>query len=214
MVTRRHVGGVVLVALMLSSGCVGFIAGQEPLTFTADAATVAGSAAQDAGYESNGTRTQTIEREVTVAGQTRTVVAENKVSTYEKRVSVPLLGDAKVGVFSVIATPAVEVAGRTFNPVGDYSNDRLVNLVASRYDGVSDVQRVSDRTVTTLGAETTVTKYDAKARFQGRQIDVFVHVTKVRSGDDFVVAVGLYPQRLDREEENILSMVRALEHPA
>jgi hypothetical protein len=214
MLTKRFVASVSLAILVLTSGCIGFLAGNEELSFEADAAATDESAASSAGYELNGTRSQTIERDFTVAGETRTVEAVNKITTYEKTLEIPLLGEAKLGVFTVVSSPAVEVAGETFNPIGDYSNDQLVRLVAGKYGGLSGVERVSERQVTTLGTETTVTKYSATATFQGQQdVDVFVHVTKVRDGEDYIVALGIYPQRID-DAEAIISMIRALEHPA
>jgi hypothetical protein len=116
-------------------------------------------------------------------------------------------------VFSVVSTPAVEIAGQTFNPIGDYSNDELVRLVTDRFGSLSNVERVSSRQVLVRGTETTVTKYAATTTVQGREIDVFVHVTRVRDGDDFLVGVGVYPQALDQESE-ILTLFRAIEHPA
>jgi hypothetical protein len=154
-----------------------------------------------------------VEREFSAAGGTRTVEAANKVTTYEETIDIPLLGSAKLGIFTVVSSPAVEIGGETFNPIGDYSNDRLVRFIASSYDGLDGVERVSQRQITVLGTETTVTKYSATAPFQGEDVDVLVHVTKVRDGEDFV-AFGIYPQRLDGEEENVISMTRAAEHPA
>ena len=214
MMERRHVAGVALAILVLSSGCIGFLAGNEELTFEADPAVTADSAASSADYEFNGTRTQTVEREFTVAGQTRTVEAANEISTYEKTVDIPLFGSAKLGVFTLVSSPAVEVGGETFNPIGDYSNDQLVRLVANRYEGLNDVEQVSRQEVSMLGTETTVTKYSATASFQGEDVDVFVHVTKVRHEEDYVVALGVYPQRLDGEASNVISMTRAADHPA
>jgi hypothetical protein len=116
-------------------------------------------------------------------------------------------------VFSVVSTPAVEIAGQTFNPVGDYSNDRLVQTITDRFGTLSNVDRVSERRIVVSGTETTVTKYAATTTVEGREIDVFVHVTKVRDGEDFLVGVGVYPQQLDQESE-VLTLMRAIEHPA
>ena len=214
MVQRRHVAVLLLAVLTASSGCVGFVTGQSALTFSADQAKTSPEAAESAGYQLNDTRTQTIEREIEVAGTTRKVKAENQLAIYEKSVTIPMLGSAKLGVFAVVSTPAAEVAGRTFNPIGDYSNDRLVRLFAGNYGGMSDVEHVSNRTIRTLGTETTVSTYAATATFQGREVDVTVVATKLRHGDDFVVALGIFPQRMDGETENVLEMMRALDHPA
>lgn len=204
---------LVLALLLATSGCLGFVTGQEPLRLEAEAATVDDAAAEQAGYEFNGTRSMTVNRTVEAAGQSREVQATNEISTYEKAVKIPVVGTAKLGVFSLISTPAAEIAGRTLNPIGDYDNDRLVRMVESRYDGLSNVQRVSSRSITVLGSDTEVTKYSAKASIAGQRVDVFVHVTKVRRGDDFVVALGVYPQRLSGEEGRILDLMRAADHP-
>ncbi|SFG80117.1 hypothetical protein SAMN04488063_2991 [Halopelagius inordinatus] len=214
MKSRRTIAAFLAVAVLVStSGCVGVLTGEDPLTFSADAAAVEESVASNAGYESNGTRTMDVNRTFEVAGQERTVVAENRVTTYEKSMDLVVF-EAKLGVFTVISTPAVEVAGQTMNPIGDYSNARLVELMQNRYSGLSDVRQVSSQTITVQGTETEVTKFAGKANVDGREIDVYVHVTKYRDGEDFVVATGIYPQQLDGEEQNVISMMRAIQHPA
>lgn len=211
---RRGAAVVAVVLLMVTSGCIGFLTGSEPLRFSAEPAAVSGSAAEDAGYEYNGTRELTVNRSFDVGGQERRVVATNRIADYTKSVDLGPLGEAEVGVFNVVTTPAVAVAGQTLNPIGSYSNVRLVEFVQQQYSGLGDIQRVSERNLTIQGTETTVTKFSATATVEGREVDVFVHVTKYRSGDDFVVAVGVYPQQLERtEESNVLSMLRAIDHP-
>ncbi|WP_101297231.1 DUF6517 family protein [Halegenticoccus soli] len=212
MYTRRRVAAGALAALALGGGCLGFVTGREPLTFAAEPAKTAQSVASDAGYELTDAKSQTIEREFSAAGQSRRVEVTNEIATYEKRLSLPILGGAKLGVFAVIASPPVEVLGQTFNPIDDYDNDRLVNLLASNYEGISDPREVGSRSITVLGDEMTMTKYEAKATFKGRQIDVYVHVAKARDGD-FVVPMAVYPRRFD-EEANVVAMAEAIEHPA
>jgi hypothetical protein len=204
----RRLALLALSALLLTSGCLGSLSG-GPTTFEATPAGVDDAAAADTGFEKNGTREHVATREF----GPETVRVISKVTTYEKSLTIPLLGSARLGVFSVVSTPAVEIAGRTFNPVGEYSNDRLVQFVTDRFGSLSDVERVSSRQVLVSGTETTVTKYAATTTVQGQEIDVFLHVTKVRDGEDFLVGVGVYPQALDQEEE-ILTLLRAVEHPA
>jgi hypothetical protein len=67
--------------------------------------------------------------------------------------------------------------------------------------------------VLVVGTETTVTKYAATTTVRGQQVPVHVHVTKVRSDDDFLVGVGVYPRAVDQETQ-ILTLLRAIEHPA
>ena len=205
---------IALVLLVLTSGCIGFLTGEDALQFDAQPARTDESVASDAGYQLNDTRTITTNRTLEAAGQQRTVTVTNRVATYEKSLSLGPLGDAKLGVFAVLSSPAVEVAGETLNPIGDYDNDRLVGLLASNYGGLSDIEQVSNRSIQMLGSDATVTKYAATATFSGRQVDVYIHVTKVRHESDFVVAMGIYPQVLSGEESNVLEMIRAVEHPA
>ena len=211
---RRGVAVVAVALLMVTSGCIGFLTGSESLRFSAEPAAVSGAAAEEAGYEYNGTRDLTVNRSFDVGGQERRVVATNRIADYTKSIELGPLGEAEVGVFNVVTTPAVEVAGQTLNPIGSYSNARLVEFVQQEYSGLGDIQRVSERNITVQGTETTVTKFSATATIEGQEVDVFVHVTKYRNGDDFVVAVGVYPQRLEgQEESNILSLMRVIDHP-
>jgi hypothetical protein len=205
---------VAVAGLLATSGCICFLTGEEPLEFSAEPATVSDAAASDAGYEYNGTRALEVDRTFEIGDQERRVIATNRISDYTKSVDLGPLGEAEVGVFNVVTTPAVEIADRTLNPIGSYSNARLVELVQRQYSGLGNVEQVSERNVTVQATETTVTKFSATATIEGREIDVFVHVTKYRSGDDFVVAIGVYPQQLDgQEESNVLSMMRSIDHP-
>ncbi|MDS0298993.1 DUF6517 family protein [Halogeometricum sp. S1BR25-6] len=214
MTSKRVVAAVLAVAMLTTtSGCIGFLTGDEALSFAAEPAVVDESAADSAGYSTDGPRVLSVNRTVSAAGQERQVVAENQVTTYRKTLDLGIF-EADLGVFTVVSTPAVEIAGQTLNPIGEFSNRRLVSLVQDQYQGLNDVQEVSSQTITVQGRQTEVTKYSGTATVQGQEVDVYVHVTKYRDGDDFVVAIGVYPQRLDGEEANVLSMMRAIEHPA
>ncbi len=213
--SRHRLVVAALAVLVLTSGCLGVLTGQEALTVEAEPAVVDDAAASSTGYVYNGTESVQVNRTLEVAGQSRTVSVVNRVSTYEKSLDFGPLGEARLGMFAAVSTPAVEIAGETLNPIGDYDNDRLVELVAGKYEGLENVEQVSSRQVTTLGQETTVTKYSATAPTAfDRRIDVFVHVTKVRHEGDFVVAIGVYPQVLRGEEDDVLELIRAVEHPA
>jgi hypothetical protein len=203
---------IALTVLVLTSGCLGVLS-SGPTTFEAAPADVDSAAASQTGFEKNGTRDSTVTREIGPDGASQTVEVVSKVTTYEKSLDIPLLGSMRLGVFSVVSTPAVEIGGQTFNPIADYSNAQLVDLVTDRFGTLSNVERVSSRQLQIQGTETTVTKYAATTTVEGQEIDVFVHVTKVRDGDDFLVGVGVYPQQLDQESE-ILTLLRSIEHPA
>jgi hypothetical protein len=57
-----------------------------------------------------------------------------------------------------------------------------------------------------------VTKFDGEASIGGSSVDVYVHVTKVKHDGDFVVAIAIYPQALDGEQETVDELLAGLEH--
>lgn len=211
---RQLLGGTGLALAAATAGCLGFVTGQESLSFAADPAVASEDTASETGYETEGPKERTESREFTVAGQTRRVEVTNQVTTYEKVVEAPILGEARLGVFAAVSSPKVEIAGQTLNPIEDYSNERLVELLASQYEGIKEPTRVGERTVETLGGELTFETYEATATVQGQDIDVFLHVGRTAHGDDFVVPVALYPKELEGEERpNVVSLTESLEHP-
>lgn len=214
MSARRYAVVAAVALLAVTSGCLGVITGEEPLSFEADPATTDADVAAERGYEHQGTDTQVVNESVSVAGQTREVQATTYVTTYQKSVSIPLVGEARLGTFSLVSTPAAEVAGKSFNPLANADNDRLVEMIASNYDGIDSSNAVDSRTLTMLGTETNVSKYDGETTVAGQSVDIYIHVTKVRHGDDVVVAAAVYPQQLEGESENVFDLIEAVEHPA
>lgn len=216
MTTRRAVLSVALVGLLLTSGCIGFLTGGEALQFSSDEVAVTESAQQDTSYEQARREPDTITREFTAAGQTREVEVTNHVAEYARSVSLPVFGDQQVARFTVLSTPKVTIAEQgPFNPVGDLNNTELVLQMQEKYEGISNVRPESERTLTVLGNETTVSKFRADATMDtGQSVEVFIHIAKAEHGEDFVVAVGVYPTQVDGEQENIDTLLRNIEHPA
>lgn len=209
----RHGFGVVLFAMLVaSSGCLGILT-DGTATFEASQATVADGTLDETGYELSQQKTQNVSRSFTVAGQDRTVRVVNHLVEYQRNVSLGPLGSAELARFVVFSTPAVEVAGQTLNPVGDWSEKRLVRKLSSQYSGLSDVSHVNNRSVRILGEERTVGKFSGRATvLDDREIDVLIHVTKFPHGDDFVVAIGVHPERLPDEQQRVDSQFRGVEH--
>lgn len=215
MSTRRAVLSVALVGLLLTSGCIGFLTGNEALEFSSDPVAVTDSAQGETDYEQARREPQTVTREFSAAGQTREVEVTNHVAEYSRSVSVPLFGDQQVARFTVLSTPKVTIAEQgPFNPVADMNNTELVLTLQEKYEGISNVQQESDRTVRVLGNQTTVSKFRADATMDnGESVEVFIHITKVEHGDDFLVAVGVYPTQVDGEQENVDTLLRNIDHP-
>ncbi|MFC6724124.1 DUF6517 family protein [Halobium palmae] len=205
MVRRRRLlaGAPAALALGFGGGCLGVLSG-EGASFEAS-----GARTEPAnGFEFEGSRTQELSREV--AG--RSVTISNQVATYQKTIEVPTVGEARLGAFALVTSPAAEVAGRTLNPLGEFSDDRLVEEFASNYGGLDAPTKTGSTTLSMLGSSTGVSEYEATTTYRGTEIDVVVHVTKVKHEGDFVVALGVYPTQVD-ESEAVRSMIESTSHP-
>lgn len=214
MTSRRTVLALGLVALVATTGCIGFITGSEELSFDSEPVAVSDSATGETGYEQLDRGAETVNRTFSVAGQERTVTATNHYAVYGRTVDRPLFGDQAVGQFTAYATPQVEIAGRTLNPVGNLNNRELALRLQQQYTTISNVKLESERTVTVLGNETTVSKFRADSTMQsGQEVEVFMHVTKVKHEGDYVIVVAVHPTQID-EQGRVNTMLRGVEHPA
>ncbi|MFC3476416.1 DUF6517 family protein [Halobacterium litoreum] len=208
---RRVTVAVVFAALVATSGCLGFLSG--PITFSASKATVGDDALQQTEYEEAAVNSSEVTRTFSAAGQSKNVTVTNWVAMYERTVDVPVLGERRAAVFGAFASPEVSVLGQTFNPIKDYSDRELASLAQQQYSGLSIGDSVGTREVGTLNQTADVTKFEGTATLSGGQsVDVYVHVTKVKHDGDFVVAVAIYPQRLDGEQEKVDALLSGLEH--
>lgn len=215
MTTRRGLmAGMAAAGLAATSGCIGFLVGDEPATFAASKATASESGLAETGYEEESVEEMPMTKQFEAGGQTREVKVTNWAAQYHRAVDLGPIGEQEAAVFAVFSTPQVSVLGQTFNPVGRLSNAELVARMQSQYSQLNDVEEVDSRTVTMLGEETELTKFSATTRMGGADVNVFVHVTKVKHEDDHVIAVGVYPKHLDGEEENVLALVKSVEHAA
>lgn len=210
--TRRTMLGGVAAGITATAGCLDVLTGEEPLEFSAEPATVPDSALEETGYELVQTESPTISQEFTVAGQTRTVEVTNQVATYDKSVSLGPLGSVQAALFAVLSTPQVEIAGRTFNPIDEMSNRQLLKQIASQYDGLSVGENVDSEEIEQLGKTTTVEKYEATATVEDREVPIYLLLTRLQHGDDFVVTVGGYPQQLSGEESKQYTLMQTVEH--
>ncbi|MFC6837291.1 DUF6517 family protein [Halomarina ordinaria] len=212
---RRFVAGATgTTALAALAGCLGVITGSEALTFDARPATLPESAREGTGYEEDDVSRMTVTREVSAAGQTREVEANNVLAQYDKGVDLPMIGRLRAAVFTVLSTPKVDVLGRTFNPVADMSTDELVEMVQRRYENVQNVERVDSRTVSLLGEETNAVRYRADATLAEESATAEVHLTvteAVGAGEDFVLCFAGSPTFLD-EQETVTTFIEATEH--
>lgn len=208
----RRLPLAVLALLVVSSGCLGALTGDEPLSFSASEATIDESALADSGYEHQETRELKLNRTFEVGGQSRQVEVTNWVASYAKSVEIPTVGRQQAAAVAVLSTPEVNVLGQTFNPVGQLSDAELVERVVSQQASVENVEQVGSTEITVLGETAEVTKFSATITVDGQQVDGHVHVGKVTHDGDVVVVAGLYPQLLSDEEGTVLELMEAVEH--
>ena len=204
---------LIVLLLVATSGCIGFLSGQEPLAFEAEVATVGANALSETGYEETNRSELAVEETFEVAGQSREVRVTNQVVQYERSVGVAGV-EQRAALFVVVSSPQVRVLDRTFNPIGEMSNRELLGRMQSSYSTISVGERRGSETVSALGTRATVDRFAGTARVAGTESDIFIHVTRIEHDGDFVVAIGAYPQLLPDEGDRVLTLVRNLRHAA
>lgn len=211
---RRTVAAAAVAVLLVTSGCIGFLTGEESLGFESEPVAVTDAALDETGYEEQRRETVGQNRTFSVAGEEREVRVTNHLAEYARSTDV-LFTDQQVSRFTAFSTPEVKIAGQgPFNPVGDISNRELALRLQEQYDTIENVRPESNRTVTALGNETRVSKFRADATLtSGEDVEVFVHVTKFRHEGDYIVAVAVNPTQAD-EESNVDRLIEGLDHPA
>jgi hypothetical protein len=202
--------------LVVSAGCVGVLTGNEPLTVEAGPVSVSSATLDDTGYEEVRSTTQEMTREVSAAGQTREVVVTNQVTEYARTIDIGPLGSGEFARFVVVSTPAVEVLGQTFNPVGEMSNREPAELAQAQYQGLENPETAGERRVSVLGTQATVSRFTADATLQGtgQSVELTLHVTRIRDGGDFIVVIAAHPTLLPGEAERVDTMLGGVQHDA
>ncbi|WP_257299030.1 DUF6517 family protein [Haloarchaeobius sp. FL176] len=214
MASRRLAMVFAVTFLLTGAGCIGFITGEEPLTYSAEQATVADSALGDdgTGYTERSVEQEVIERTSEDLGN-RTVVVENWLARYEKQDE---FIDETVGVFAVVSTHEVDVVGEPQNPIANVSEGEVLTELVGQYEtsygDLSGAERTDTLQATMLGEQTDVAVFTTTTNFAGREVEVNVYVSVVKHGDDYVVAIGGHPTRLPDERDNILDLIESIEH--
>lgn len=207
---RRAVLAGVPTALLMG-GCTDLLSG-ESVRFEAETAIVSESARSDTGYQEKRVEEQKITRNFSQID--KKVVVVNSIAEYSRSISLgPLSGE--LARFTVLASPAVTVGPvGPLNPLDDMSNKELAQTMQQEYSGISSIQKVSSREQSLLGNTVTVTKFSAKAETQGGQtVDIYLHIAKTESADDFIAVVGAHPQDID-EEGRVNRLMEGVVHPA
>ncbi|SFB75952.1 hypothetical protein SAMN05444422_101796 [Halobiforma haloterrestris] len=202
---RTLIKGAGIGCLAALSGCLAAIGMDEHASSPAG---VAADTRAETGYERTGVERLVVEEEVGPDAVSETVTVHNYLTELEKAVEVGPLVDQRAAVFTVLSTPQISLAGRQFNPVEEMSAAELVDLLESNYDDISDITFESEESVTVLGQSTTASRFTADAEFEGTDLEVDLHITEaVRTDDDLIVTIGVYPRELrSREEEHVRTL--------
>jgi hypothetical protein len=204
--------GVVLVLLLASAGCVGFLTGSEPLGFAANATEVDDATLEETDYRLAHSASPNSTQNVTVGGQTRQVVVSSELRRYNRTVALAegIEGDfARVTVFT---SPAATVAGTSVNPIGSLSDERLVRRFVGASSGLANVEFRSNRSVEFLGESRTVSEYAATRSMGGVRTNATIHLATVEHDGDFVTVVAVHPEAVE-ERSRVDALLAGLRHP-
>lgn len=208
---KQKLATISVALLIVLSGCA---ATQGPLTFSSDPATVTQAGLDNTGYELQNQEQYTINRTVEVQNQSKEVKITNHVTAYTRQSSVKgVSGDATTGMFTVLTTPSASFAGQSLNPLSHVSNERLLNEIGSRSQNINNIQKLGTYNTTILNNQAEVTEFSATTTLNGQQVDIKVHIVKTTHNGDLVVAVGLYPEKLENTEEDaIKTLFKNIQH--
>jgi len=222
MTALRSVGaGLAVAALLVTAGCVGFVVGEEPLSYEANNATVPDD--RRGGYEPVREEVVVQNQTINESGVNRTVTVSNYAGVYTKNESINAEGQ-ELASLAVISTPVVDVFERPLNPVGNMTERQLLEFLTeqvndSQYGQVEEFERVpaeevgpETEDVTILGQETDIVVFQSTQEVQGRTVELRVYVTRVHHGDDYVVMLGGHSMLHPAEGYAIVDMMRSVEH--
>ncbi|ELY43889.1 DUF6517 family protein [Natronorubrum sulfidifaciens] len=203
---RTVLGGLGAVGLAALSGCLGVVGMDE---HESSPAGVDESVRSETGYDQTGIDPIDIEEDVGAGPISETIAVTNYLTEHEKAVDMGPLGRQRGAIFMVLTSPKIGAAGQNFNPIEEMDADELVALVEDNYDDISDITREERDEVTILEQSTTRSRFSADATFSGQSLEVDLHVSEaVEAGDDLLVTIGVYPQRVrSMEEANVLDLM-------
>lgn len=213
---RLFIGALAAGGVGTGAGCLGSL-GDDVTTFSAAPARVSEEAAAEVGYEYQGTRKR-IDGE-RVGGED--IEATSYVSMYDRSIELPAerFGDdpIRAGVFGVLTSPQVTVAGEDFNPISELSNRELAERIQEHYDGLEIDRAVGGRAVESLGERFSIQSYEGSATLQHEYVvGVSVDIIDAEHEGQHIVVGAIYPA--DRlltgvpEQARIDTLIRELEH--
>lgn len=208
---RTLLAGTAATGLVGLSGCLSTVLGTVTSLESTPAA-VSQSALESSDYESVGIEEIVTEEDVDVAGQSDVIEVTSYLTEYEKQVGIDAIAEQPTATFSILSTPKIDIAGRTFNPVAEMSPRELVELIADNYDEIENIESDGEETITVLGQSVTKSRFVADASFGGFPLELDIHVTEAVERDaDLLVPIGVYPTQLRSfEAETVRELAEAV----
>lgn len=206
---RTVLTGVSGAILATSAGCLDPLFGSA--TFAATPATVDDGILERTGYDHIDTRQTVEEREFSA----RTVEVTNWIAEYHRGVDLPVIGRIDGAVFAVLATPRVDVLGRSFNPVAEMTDRELAETIQAQYRSLSIGEEISSRSVDTLETTATVTRFTGTAHLlpiDRADLTIELSISRFAHEADFLVAVGIAPSILLNEDNRQRTLLAGLDH--
>ena len=201
--------------LALTAGCLDFVLGRGPLEFQAARVAPTDGALDETGYEEESVDEETIEERVEASGVEREVRASYWVSTYTNAVEYE--GEEReAALFGSVAVPAMEIAGRSFNPLDDLSNRELLEEFLGEVDDGDQIENLDHGesfSLSVLDAVRDIDVFVGETELDGDRIDVDVVVTSFTHEDDMIILLGSYPSALADEGPAIEALIESVEHP-
>ena len=202
---RQILLGTGTIAATALAGCLGTVGLDE---HEATPAGVDPTVRGDTGYEQTNIEEIVIQESVDVISEEVTV--RNYLTEHEKEIEFGPVGSVQAAAFMVLTSPQISIAGRDFNPIAEMPAEELVDLIEADFEGIDNVEQISDGSVTVLDQETDESVFEAEAELEaGVSVDVNIHISEsVETTEDNLVTIGVYPQEVrGQEEDNIGAMM-------
>lgn len=193
---------------LASAGCSGLLGSSESLSFSAEPATIDSASVADAGFELANDEEIVVHRDLEAGGNETNVTITNRVHVYNKEVR-----SANVSFVLVLSTPKIEIGGQPMNPMGTMDTESLLDRAVDHRADVRGVEHDGSWTAPILGENRTVERFHAVARIDDRDVNVTLHLTRIPHGDDYVIAVGVYPREYDGKSD-VRMLFEGIEHSA
>ncbi|MFP8952399.1 DUF6517 family protein [Natrialbaceae archaeon A-arb3/5] len=123
--------------------------------------------------------------------------------------------DVDGSTFVAVSSPAVEVLGRTFNPLAEMDNEELLEEFMGEVDADADaVEHEETNSLDVLGDERDVDLFRGETQQGGESVTVDILLSSFVHEDDHIVLVGSYPDIVEGESEAVETLMESVEHPA